>query len=162
MKKHFLFLYIFVFSCSVLFSHGIFGANYPSEIDLSDPFNVQLFKILGDDQDDRSGFSTATGDINGDGLGTNYDLDYIQTCQYLFNNKDIDEGGTCFCEHCIAAAKKMDFDLKAAITDKTCLVSIMMANNETGTLQPIPELAAIAKEWNQVSARRRATLKRQR
>ena len=37
-------------------------------------------------------------------------------------------------------------DLKAAITAKTCLVSVMMANNETGTLQPIPELAAIAKE----------------
>jgi cysteine desulfurase NifS len=37
-------------------------------------------------------------------------------------------------------------DLKAAITPKTCLISIMMANNETGTLQPIPELAAIAKE----------------
>jgi len=37
-------------------------------------------------------------------------------------------------------------DLKAAITEKTCLVSVMMANNETGTLQPIPELAAIAKE----------------
>jgi cysteine desulfurase NifS len=36
-------------------------------------------------------------------------------------------------------------DLKAAITAKTCLVSVMMANNETGTLQPIPELAAIAK-----------------
>jgi cysteine desulfurase NifS len=37
-------------------------------------------------------------------------------------------------------------DLKAAITDQTCLISIMMANNETGTLQPIPELSAIAKE----------------
>jgi cysteine desulfurase NifS len=36
-------------------------------------------------------------------------------------------------------------DLKATITPKTCLISIMMANNETGTLQPIPELAAIAK-----------------
>jgi cysteine desulfurase NifS len=37
-------------------------------------------------------------------------------------------------------------DLKAAITEQTCLISVMMANNETGTLQPIPELAAIAKE----------------
>jgi len=36
-------------------------------------------------------------------------------------------------------------DLKAAITEKTCLVSVMMANNETGALQPIPELASIAK-----------------
>jgi cysteine desulfurase len=35
-------------------------------------------------------------------------------------------------------------DLQAAITQHTTLVSIMMANNETGTLQPIAELAAIA------------------
>jgi cysteine desulfurase NifS len=37
-------------------------------------------------------------------------------------------------------------DLKAAITDKTCLVSVMLANNETGSIQPIAELAKIAKE----------------
>ncbi len=36
--------------------------------------------------------------------------------------------------------------LKAAITDKTCLVSVMLANNETGSIQPIAELADIAKE----------------
>jgi cysteine sulfinate desulfinase/cysteine desulfurase-like protein/MFS family permease len=35
-------------------------------------------------------------------------------------------------------------DLRAAIGPHTALVSIMLANNETGTLQPIPELAAIA------------------
>lgn len=35
-------------------------------------------------------------------------------------------------------------DLRAAIGPHTVLVSIMMANNETGTLQPIAELAAIA------------------
>jgi cysteine desulfurase len=34
--------------------------------------------------------------------------------------------------------------LAAAITDRTVLVSIMLANNETGTLQPIAELARIA------------------
>ncbi len=48
-------------------------------------------------------------------LAANYDLDYIQTCQYFFNDKDIDEGGTCFCRHCIAEAKKTGFDLEAAI-----------------------------------------------
>jgi cysteine desulfurase NifS len=37
-------------------------------------------------------------------------------------------------------------DLKAAITEKTCLVSVMLANNETGTIQPIYELAEIARE----------------
>jgi cysteine desulfurase len=34
--------------------------------------------------------------------------------------------------------------LQAAITPHTTLVSIMLANNETGTIQPIAELAAIA------------------
>ena len=37
-------------------------------------------------------------------------------------------------------------DLKAAITDKTILVSIMFANNEIGTIMPIKELAAVCKE----------------
>ncbi|MCK4268152.1 MAG: cysteine desulfurase, partial [Actinomycetia bacterium] len=37
-------------------------------------------------------------------------------------------------------------DLKKAIGPETILVSIMMANNETGVIQPISELAAIAKE----------------
>jgi cysteine desulfurase len=35
-------------------------------------------------------------------------------------------------------------DLAAALRDDTVLVSIMHANNEIGTLQPIPELAALA------------------
>ena len=37
-------------------------------------------------------------------------------------------------------------DLRAAIRDDTVLVSIMMANNEVGAIQPIKELAAIARE----------------
>lgn len=49
-------------------------------------------------------------------LAANYDLDYIQTCQHLFyGNNTIDKGGTCFCRHCIAEAKKIGFDLEAAI-----------------------------------------------
>jgi len=39
-------------------------------------------------------------------------------------------------------------DLQKAITDQTCLISIMLANNETGSIQPIKELAEIAKEKN--------------
>ncbi len=35
--------------------------------------------------------------------------------------------------------------LQAALKPNTKLVSIMLANNETGTIQPIPELAALAK-----------------
>jgi cysteine desulfurase len=36
--------------------------------------------------------------------------------------------------------------LRAAITDKTILITIMAANNEIGVLQPIAEIGAIAKE----------------
>ena len=36
-------------------------------------------------------------------------------------------------------------DVEAAITDKTILISIMAANNEIGTLQPIEEIAQVAK-----------------
>jgi len=37
-------------------------------------------------------------------------------------------------------------DLKNAITDKTILVSIMFANNEIGTIEPIAEIGKICKE----------------
>lgn len=38
-------------------------------------------------------------------------------------------------------------DIEAAITDKTILITIMHANNETGTIQPIREIAAIADRY---------------
>ena len=42
---------------------------------------------------------------------------------------------------------RIDLDeLRAAITDKTILITIMTANNEIGVLQPIAEIGAIAKE----------------
>ena len=37
-------------------------------------------------------------------------------------------------------------DVKAAITDKTILISVMHANNEMGTIEPIAEIAKIAQE----------------
>ena len=37
-------------------------------------------------------------------------------------------------------------DLRAAITDKTILITIMTANNEIGVLQPVSAIGAIAKE----------------
>ena len=37
-------------------------------------------------------------------------------------------------------------DVKKAITDKTMLISVMHANNEIGTIQPIVEIGKIAKE----------------
>lgn len=39
-------------------------------------------------------------------------------------------------------------ELKNAITDETILITIMFANNEIGTIQPIKEIGAIAKEKN--------------
>lgn len=39
-------------------------------------------------------------------------------------------------------------DLKKAITDQTVLVSIMMVNNEVGTVEPIKELVRVTKEIN--------------
>ncbi len=38
--------------------------------------------------------------------------------------------------------------LEAAITDDTILITLMMVNNEVGTVEPIKELAAIAKKHN--------------
>ncbi len=37
-------------------------------------------------------------------------------------------------------------DLRNAITDETILITVMFANNEIGTIQPIKEIGAIAKE----------------
>jgi len=39
-------------------------------------------------------------------------------------------------------------DLKAAIRDDTILISIMYANNEVGTIQPIKELGQVARDHN--------------
>ncbi len=38
-------------------------------------------------------------------------------------------------------------ELEAAITDKTILISVMWANNETGNLYPIEEIGAIARKY---------------
>ncbi|MFA5500132.1 MAG: cysteine desulfurase NifS [Candidatus Omnitrophota bacterium] len=39
-------------------------------------------------------------------------------------------------------------DLRKAITDKTILITIMYANNEMGTIEPVEEIGKIAKEKN--------------
>ncbi|SHJ57896.1 cysteine desulfurase [Clostridium cavendishii DSM 21758] len=65
----------------------------------------------------------------------------LHTCQYLEKQGfevtylDVDSEGFINID-----------DLKNAITDRTILVSIMFANNEIGTIQPIKEIGAICKE----------------
>lgn len=39
-------------------------------------------------------------------------------------------------------------DIENAITDKTVLISVMLANNEIGTIQPVKEIVAIARKRN--------------
>lgn len=65
----------------------------------------------------------------------------LNTCEYLEKHGfevtylDVDEYGFVSPE-----------DVRNAITDKTILISIMTANNEIGTVEPIKEIAKIAKE----------------
>ena len=47
----------------------------------------------------------------------------------------------------VDACGRIDLEeLRAAITEKTLLISLMAANNETGTLHPVAEIGSIAKE----------------
>lgn len=65
----------------------------------------------------------------------------LHTCKYLEKNGyevtylDVDEDGRIRLE-----------DLKAAIRPTTILITIMFANNEIGTIQPVAEIGKIAKE----------------
>ena len=65
----------------------------------------------------------------------------LHTCEYLEKEGfevtylPVDEYGLVSVE-----------DVKNAITDKTILISIMYANNEIGTIQPITEIGKLAKE----------------
>lgn len=65
----------------------------------------------------------------------------LHTCEYLEKHGfevtylDVDEEGFI----------NLD-DLRNAITDKTILVSIMFANNEIGTIQPVKEIGEICRE----------------
>ena len=65
----------------------------------------------------------------------------LHTCEYLEKKGfeityiDVDENGIL----------KLD-DLKAAIRPDTILISVMFANNEIGTIEPLKEIGAIAKK----------------
>ncbi|GHU56533.1 cysteine desulfurase [Spirochaetia bacterium] len=60
--------------------------------------------------------------------------DYLKTLGFKVTFLPVDEYGTV----------KMDV-YKSALSDKTLLVSVMMANNEIGTIQDIKEIARLAK-----------------
>ncbi|MDY6835080.1 MAG: IscS subfamily cysteine desulfurase [Chloroflexota bacterium] len=64
----------------------------------------------------------------------------LNTCKWLEKN-----GFTVTYLQCDQEGRVHPEDLEAAITENTCLVSIMTANNETGSLQPIAELAHVTK-----------------
>ena len=67
----------------------------------------------------------------------------LHTCEYLEKRGyeityiDVDENGILKLE-----------ELKAAIHQDTILISIMFANNEIGTIQPIKEIGQIAREYD--------------
>jgi cysteine desulfurase NifS len=62
---------------------------------------------------------------------------FLEKLGYTITTLDVDRDGRLSPE-----------SLKRAITDETILVTIMMANNETGTILPIQELCRIAHERN--------------
>ena len=61
--------------------------------------------------------------------------EYLEKRGFEVTYLDVDEDGVVKLE-----------DLKAAIRPTTILISVMFANNEIGTIQPIKEIGAIAKE----------------
>ena len=63
--------------------------------------------------------------------------EYLEQQGFEVTYLDVDENGLVKLE-----------DLKAAIRPTTILISVMFANNEIGTIEPIKEIGAIAKEHN--------------
>jgi len=62
-----LLLTYFIIAGACFFSRDVYGAKFPAVVDAGNPYNAGMLHILGDDAEDRVGFSTAAGDINGDG-----------------------------------------------------------------------------------------------
>ena len=61
--------------------------------------------------------------------------------------KDLNEQGNTVTFLPVDAAAMIDLkELEAAITPQTALISVMMGNNEVGTLQPIREIGGLARE----------------
>lgn len=62
-------------------------------------------------------------------------MNYLESIGYIITYLSVDKNG------------RLDLDeLKSSITDDTCLVSVMMANNELGNIYPIKEISKIVHE----------------
>ena len=68
MKRISLFTYAILIILNFWAIHSAYGAHFASDIDLLSPLNARTVKVLGDNSDDRIGYSTASGDIDGDGI----------------------------------------------------------------------------------------------
>ncbi|MDO8733983.1 MAG: cysteine desulfurase NifS [Elusimicrobiota bacterium] len=68
----------------------------------------------------------------------------LETCEYLSKKFEVDVTYLSVDKYGIVNPE----DIRKSITEKTVLISIMYANNEVGTIQPIEEIAKIAKEKN--------------
>ena len=66
----------------------------------------------------------------------------LHACQYLEKTGECDASYLPVSRECLVDPD----DLRKAIRNDTVLVSIMSANNETGTIQPVKELAAVCRE----------------
>jgi cysteine desulfurase len=66
----------------------------------------------------------------------------LHACQYLEKTGECEVTYLPVSRDCLVDPG----DLRKAIRDDTVLVSVMSANNETGTIQPVKELAAICRE----------------
>ncbi len=67
----------------------------------------------------------------------------LHACQYLEKRGECEVTYLPVGRDCVVDPD----DLRKAIRDDTILVSVMSANNETGTIQPIKNLAAICREY---------------
>ena len=66
----------------------------------------------------------------------------LHTCEYL---KKVEGAEITYLPVDSEGLVSVD-DVKAAITDKTALVSVMFANNEVGTIEPVAEIGALCRE----------------
>ncbi len=112
----------------------LLGAEYPDEI---------IFTSCASESDNTALWSSLWAQKGKDEIITT-DVEHpaiMQTCAFLENH------GVKV--HYLQVNKKGDLDLeefKSLLNERTALASVMWANNETGNIYPVPELARIAHE----------------